>query len=422
MYYDGKTWKTDNIGRMKILTDKVAKSIKEEPLFVADGLTEEDAIKNRGKHIKETRNHNRKVNMLKEAQHLLPVENTSFDDDYNKFNTQNGYIDLSAGLLHEHSREDYFTKISNTEFTENADCPRWEEFIHTIFDGNEEIIDYVHRAVGYSLSGFTDEQVLFVIYGNGRNGKSVFLNIINEIFGNYAENIQPQTLMADRNKSGATPGLAKLVGARFVTTTEPNEGDRFDEGLIKQITGGDLISARNLNENEFTYKPQFKLWMATNHKPYIRGTDDGIWRRFIIIPFTVQIPLKRVDKQLTEKLKEELPAILNWCVEGHLKYRKYGLKEPDSIKAQREEYRYEMSPIDAFIEDRCTVEESVRMKASEMFSVYDNWARENNQYRMSSTKFGKEFSKKFKRIRSNGYYYIGVKVKDENKYMFTLNN
>ena len=142
-----------------------------------------------------------------------------------------------------------------------------------------------------------------VLYGNGRNGKSVFLDILNEIFGNYATNIQPQAIMASKTQSDASPEIAKLDGARLVTTTEPNEGERFDEGLIKQLTGGDRVSARKLYENEFEFTPQFKLWMATNHKPYVRGRDDGIWRRFVIIPFEKQIPLEEIDRDLTNKLK-----------------------------------------------------------------------------------------------------------------------
>ena len=304
MYYDGKRWRNDDTGRMKILTDKVVDNMKNEKLFVADGIDQEDMEKFRYRHWKDSRNHNKKVNMMKECEHLLPVTNETFDNDFNLFNVQNGFVNLKAGKLNDHERTNYFTKISNVEYTDKADCPKWDEFLDDIFLGNQELVRFIQRAVGYSLSGYTSEQVLFVLYGNGRNGKSVFLDILNEVFGNYSTNIQPQAIMASKNNSDASPEIAKLDGARLVTTTEPNEGERFDEGLLKQLTGGDRVSARKLYENEFEFTPQFKLWMATNHKPYVRGRDEGIWRRFIIIPFDKQIPLHEIDRDLTKKLKE----------------------------------------------------------------------------------------------------------------------
>ncbi|RIL22687.1 DNA primase [Staphylococcus gallinarum] len=421
MYYDGKRWKNDDTGRMKILTDKVVDNMKNEKLFVADGIDKEDMEKYRYRHWKDSRNHNKKVNMMKECEHLLPVRNETFDNDFNLFNVQNGYINLKEGQINEHERENYFTKISNVEYTDKADCPKWDEFLDDIFLGNQELVKFIQRAVGYSLSGYTSEQVLFVLYGNGRNGKSVFLDILNEIFGNYATNIQPQAIMASKNQSDASPEIAKLDGARLVTTTEPNEGERFDEGLLKQITGGDKVSARKLYENEFEFTPQFKLWMATNHKPYVRGRDEGIWRRFIIIPFDKQIPLHEIDRDLTKKLKRELPAIMRWCVDGFLEWQRIGLSEPAIIKEQRDEYRTEMDSIAAFIEECCVVKSDEKVKASLLFEAYDNWAKENHQHRMSSTKFGKEMAIKFTKKTSNGVKYYGVNLEqDYNPHLIRL--
>lgn len=421
MYYDGKRWKHDDTGRMKILTDKVVENMKNEKLFVADGVDKEDMEKYRYRHWKDSRNHNKKVNMMKECEHLLPVTNETFDNDFNLFNVQNGFIDLKAGKLNDHERKNYFTKISHVEYTDKSDCPKWDEFLDDIFLGNQELVRFIQRAVGYSLSGHTSEQVLFVLYGNGRNGKSVFLDILNEIFGNYSTNIQPQAIMASKNQSDASPEIAKLDGARLVTTTEPNEGERFDEGLLKQLTGGDRVSARKLYENEFEFTPQFKLWMATNHKPYVRGRDEGIWRRFVIIPFDKQIPLHEIDRDLTKKLKRELPAIMRWCVDGFLEWQRIGLSEPKIIKEQRDEYRVEMDSIAAFIDECCIVKPDEKIKASLLFEAYDNWAKENNQHRMSSTKFGKEMSNKFTKKTSNGVKYYGVNLEqDYNPHLIKL--
>lgn len=416
MYYDGRRWKNDDTGRMKILTDKVAESIKKEKLFKSEGIDPDDMEKYRYRHWKDTRNHNKKVNMLKECEHLLPVTNETFDKDFDLFNTQNGYLNLKTGELKEHDKQQYFTKISNVEYTDKSDCPKWEEFLNDIFLGNQELIKFIQRAVGYSLSGYTTEQVLMVLYGNGRNGKSVFLDILNEIFGNYATNIQPQVIMASKTQSDASPEIAKLDGARLVTTTEPNEGERFDEGLIKQLTGGDRVSARKLYENEFEFTPQFKLWMATNHKPYVRGRDDGIWRRFVIIPFEKQIPLEEIDRDLTNKLKKELPAIMKWCVDGFLEWQRIGLSEPAIIKEQRDEYRTEMDSIAAFIEECCDTNPMQKVQSSELFNAYDRWAKENHQHIMSSTKFGREMVKRFNRKKYSGkHYYYGLNLTQESK-------
>jgi len=411
--YNGKIWGIDQEGMVKTLADKVIGQMKEETVYVPPGADEEEMVKAFNKHVKATRSSRGKVSMLKETEHLLAIKPEEFDTDKDMFNVQNGYLDLKTGVLHEHDRNKFFTKISNVEYTDKADCPLWMEFLNTIFDNDKSLINYIHRAIGYSLSGSTEEQIMFILHGNGRNGKSVFLDIITEIFGNYSTNIQPQTIMVKQQTGGANSDIARLNGARFVTTTEPNEGVRLDEGLVKQLTGGDKVTARFLYGDEFDFNPEFKLWMATNHKPIIRGTDDGIWRRMAIIPFTVQIPLDKVDKRLTQKLKREMKAILNWMSEGYLLWRESGLQEPECIKLQRAEYRTEMDSIETFIEECCTLNDKTKVKSKAFYQAYREWAKDNGQYMMSSTKFGREMSNKFTKLRSNGIYYAGLMLNDD---------
>lgn len=410
-YYDGKIWQIDQEGMIKMLVDKTVEKMKNEALFIPEDTDEEEIQKAFTKHIKATRSSKGKTNMLKETEHLTSVKPSQFDSDIDLFNVQNGYLDLKTSTLMEHDKSKYFTKISNVEFTDKIGCSLWLEFLDQIFDGDKALIDYMQRAVGYSLSGSTQEQMMFILYGNGRNGKSVFLDIITEMFGSYATNIQPQTIMVKQQSSGANSDIARLAGARLVTTTEPNEGVRLDEGLVKQLTGGDKVTARFLYENEFDFIPQFKLWMATNHKPIIRGTDDGIWRRLAIIPFTVQIPENKIDYNLTNKLKREITAILNWAVEGYSKWQKDGLKEPEIIKQQRQEYRVEMDSIECFIEECCIKDPQYRVQAKSLFTEYKNWASDNGQYMMSSTKFGREMGKKFNKLKTDGaIHYTGIRL------------
>ncbi|PFY40876.1 DNA primase [Bacillus toyonensis] len=413
-FYDGKIWLIDQQGMIKTIADKVIEKMKEEPVYVPEGEDEMEMKKALHKHLKSSRGSQKKTNMIKESEHLLPIQPHEFDNETDVFNVQNGYLDLRTGKLHEHDKTKFFTKVSSVEYTDKMDCPLWMEFLHQIFDGDQALIEYMQRAVGYSLSGSTEEQMMFILHGNGRNGKSVFLDVITEIFGSYATNIQPQTIMVKQQSSGANSDIARLDGARLVTTTEPNEGVRLDEGLVKQLTGGDKVTARFLYENEFDFMPQFKLWMATNHKPIIRGTDDGIWRRLAIVPFTVQIPKEKVDKQLKHKLRRELKAILNWAVEGYIKWRKDSLQEPQIIQEQREEYRTEMDSIEAFIEECCKRNPQGKVQAKTLYHIYRDWASENGQYMMSNTKFGREMGKKFHKYKSNGVnHYNGIELLEE---------
>jgi putative DNA primase/helicase len=412
-FFDGKIWLIDQQGMIKNLVDRVVEKMKDEPVYVPSGAEEEEIQKAFNKHIKNSRSSRGKTNMIKESEHLLPVQPNQFDCYPDLFNVQNGYLELKTGKLQEHDKNKYFTKISSVEYTDKIDCPLWIEFLNQIFNNDQDLIGYIQRAIGYSLSGSTEEQMMFILYGNGRNGKSVFLDIITEMFGSYATNIQPQTIMVKQQSSGANSDIARLDGARLVTTTEPNEGVRLDEGLVKQLTGGDKVTARFLYENEFDFIPQFKLWMATNHKPIIRGTDDGIWRRMAIVPFTVQIPEHKVDKRLKHKLRRELMAILNWAVEGYMMWKKDGLQEPQTIKDQRKEYRGEMDVVEAFLEECCTQHESYKAPAKTLYQTYREWASENGQYLMNSTKFGREMSKRFVKFKSSGTYYKGINVREE---------
>ena len=270
---------------------------------------------------------------MKEIRHHVPVVPEQFDADGFKLNVQNGYIDLNDGTLHEHDKSLLMTKISAAEFTDKIECPRWLQFLNEIFDNDQELIRYVQKAIGYSLTASTQEQVMFILYGKGRNGKSVFLEIVAKILGDYAMGIQANSLMARKNSSnGHNEDVARLKGARVVITSEPNENERFDEGLIKQLTGDTRVTASFKGGRVFDYQPTYKIWLATNHKLIVRGTDDGIWRRLPLIPFTVQIPKEKVDKNLIQKLERELPAILNWAVEGCLLWQKEGLEPPESVQ------------------------------------------------------------------------------------------
>jgi len=315
----------------------------------------------------------------------------------------------------DHSYDQFLSKMSYVEYTDNIDCPRWMEFLNQIFDYDTELIHYIQKAIGYSMTGSTKEQCVFFCYGNGRNGKSTFLDIISAIMGDYATNIQPETIMVQNRQSGANSDIARLKGARFVTTVEPNQGARLNEGLLKQLTGGDTVTARHLYGREFEFEAEFKLWMATNHKPIIRGRDLGIWRRMHLIPFTVEIPDHKVDKNLKYKLKKELTGILSWAVEGCIKWQREGLKMPKAVMEAVKEYKSEMDVVTAFLEE-CTVMGPGEVRASDLYRAYAEWAEKNGEYKMSNTMFGKEVSLRFEKRKSGGVnVYEGLRLVDEHK-------
>lgn len=414
-FYNSMRWSVDNLGVILRMADKCVEAMKAEAkLYLqADEESGGDMAKKFEKHMKSSRSNKSKKAMLNEIEHHLPILPIQMDRYKMALNTPSGIINLKNGDVKAHNPEYYFTKITSVDCAEAADCLRWLAFLDDIFAGDKDLIRYIQKAVGYSLTGSTAEQCAFFLYGTGRNGKSTFIDVIRDVFGDYAANIQPETIMVKSSQSNAiNSDIARLKGARLVTSVEPNEGVRLNEGLLKQLTGDDTVTARKLYSEEFEFKPEFKLWMATNHKPIIRGTDTGIWRRIHMIPFNVQIPEDKVDKNLTHKLKAEMTGIFKWCIDGSLMWQREGLQMPAAVLKSVREYRREMDVISAFIEDKCTLEGTVQ--ASMLYAAYASWADSNNEYCMSNTKFSTELAKRFEKIKGRNYnYFTGISIRSE---------
>lgn len=424
MYYDERKWCYDDTGTIYRIADSAIDGMKDEHnYYVAENGPDDDITKAFEKHMKNSRSRKAKKNMVEELQHHIPILPSALDRHKAIVNAPNGMINLKTGALIPHDSGKYITKILSVEYTDHADCPQWNAFLNDIFDGDRELIRYIQKAVGYSLTGSTAEQCVFFLYGTGRNGKSTFLEVLRDVFGGYITNIQPETIMVrSGGGSNANSDIARLKGARLVTSVEPNEGMRINEGLLKQLTGDDVVTARKLYSDEFEFKPEFKLWMATNHKPVIRGTDTGIWRRIHLIPFTVQIPEEKVDRKLPYKLKSELPAILKWCVDGCMLWQREGLGMPAAVLNSVNEYRREMDVISTFIDACCIVAEGESVSANKLFAVYSEWCEQYCEYRMSSTKFGMEMSKRFPKLRTKaGYVYMGIALSQIPQSRFTVN-
>lgn len=408
--YDGMKWKVDDKGSIRKLIDEMIESIKDEKIIHGDDVTEEEAREVFQKYYKKTRGTQAKKNIMNELMHRRPATPDEFDKDDMLLNVANGYIDLTSRELYKHDINKMFSQITNTDYTEKMQPAVWLDFLNDIFAGDKAVIRYIQKALGYSLTGSTREQIMFILFGKGRNGKSIFVEVISEILGDYSNNMQAKSLMVKKNDNINTD-IARLSKARFVTSSEPNEGFRFDEGLIKQLTGGDKVTARFLYAEEFEYTPKFKIWVSTNHKPIIRGTDDGIWRRLVLIPFDVQIPEEKVDKDLKYKLLREAPAILNWMAEGAYMWMQEGLAMPEKLKEASKDYRNEMDVIEQFIEDECKRVDDGKEKANELYELYKQWANNNGNYKMSNKDFGIKMKEKFKYKKTNsGMFYFGLKI------------
>jgi len=409
--YNGTFWELDERGLVRTLIDQTIEDMKDEKVFASEEVDEEEAQKLLQKHIKNSRSNAAKNRIEDEIKHHIPVTFEEFNPDDTLLNTPNGYLDLTSGEQREEDKEKMFSYVTNSEMTENQRPDTWIDFLNDIFNHDQELIRFIQKAVGYSMTGSTREQVMFILHGKGRNGKSIFIETIREILGNYSDNIQAKTLMVKRGDT-INNDIAKLQGVRLVTSSEPNEGFRFDEGLIKQLTGGDTVTARFLYGEEFNFDPKFKIWVTTNHKPLVRGTDDGIWRRLLLIPFKVQIPEEKVDKDLKYKLMREAPAILNWMVEGCVLWQKEGLGVPKEVLKASESYRQEMDVLEQFVADECEVGEGYEVAAKDLYNTYKKWADEAGEYKMGKNKFGEKMKDKFKHKKSSRIMYEGLRIKE----------
>ncbi len=317
---------------------------------------------------------------LAKSEPRIPLLPRQLDANPWLLNCLNGTLDLHTGTLRQHRREDLLTKLCPVEYDANAPCPQWMAFLSDVMSRNQALIDYLQRAVGYSLTGNVAEQCLFFLYGTGQNGKSTFLGTIQAMLGDYAMQAIAELLMVRANEQHPTE-RADLFGIRFVATIEVESGKRLAEALVKQLTGGDRMRARRMREDFWEFEPTHKIWLAANHKPVIRGQDYAIWRRIRLIPFTVKIPDEKKDATLPDKLKAERPGILAWAVQGCLAWQRNGLAEPDEVTQAVHEYRAEMDVIGQFLRECCVIrpkQPDIKTRSSVLHKAFCKWSGDSS--------------------------------------------
>lgn len=420
LYWTGKVWTIDQTGEIKKLADEIINDIKKEAFAEQDEDKQAELLK----WATKTASSKGKEAMVKETQHIegIPVLMDELDCYNDYLNCQNGIINLRTGELLPHDGNFMMSRISYAEYDNSDKKPElWLKFLDDVTNGDKELQEYLQKCVGYSLSGSIREQCCFFLYGMGNNGKSTFLDTISDLLGTYASNVQPDTIMMKKNDSGANSDIARLKSTRFVTSEEPTEGVRLNEGLVKQLTGGGKVTCRFLYGDEFEYEPEFKIWIGTNHKPVIRGTDVGIWRRIRLIPFEVNIPKDKVDKNLKWKLRKELPQIMKWAVDGCIKWQKDGLELPKCVEQATQEYKVEMDILANFMESCIEIDyvNGELISAQDLFALYGAWAKKNNEFEMTSRKFFIEIAKKLpeKKRRGSGMFYPNIR---ETEYAHSL--
>lgn len=412
LIWTGTHWQIDLTGEVERRAKETIRAIYSEAAEIED----EEKRAALAKHAAKSET-NRAISAMVElakSEPGIPVLSDQLDSDIWLLNCKNGTLDLRTGELRPHNRKDYITRIIPAEYNPYADFEEWAKFLHRIMNDNAELISFLQRAVGYSLTGSTREQCLFMLYGCGANGKTTFLEAISDVLAGYAQRTPTDTLLA-KDTSGISNDIARLKGARFVVASEVEEGKRMAESLVKQMTGGEKMTARFMRAEYFEFMPHFKLWVGTNHKPVIRGTDQAIWRRIKLIPFNVTIPPEERDKNLLNKLRREMPGILNWAVMGCMDWQKNGLGEPEEVIKATNDYRSEMDVLTRFVSDCCTTATQRGTKSSELYKKYAEWSKDNGEFALSQTKFSTRMQEKgFNKTRtSRGMVWEGIAIVDD---------
>jgi putative DNA primase/helicase len=380
--YDGVRYRPDSYGRVSLRVQHIARRLEstageiEAAAATLEDKTERQAAEAFAKSLSAWARHAQSATgiaaAMKVAQTHLACSMAALDADPLLLNVLNGTIELATGTLREHRRSDRMAKLAPVAFDANAAAPRFQAFIAEILP-DAKLREFVQRFLGYTLSGMTSEQMMLVALGGGANGKSVLAELMRTILGDYAGNLPSDALMISKHGRGTENDLARLAGARFVTAKETDRDKRLDEARTKDLTGGDTISARFLFREWFDFKPLFKLFFYSNHRPRIVGTDHAIWRRLALVTFGVTIPTERRDKDLLSKLVAEAPGVLNWLVEGCLAWQRGGLQPPAAVLAATAEWEAESDDVPSFISERCVRLPRARVKAADLYAAYAAW-------------------------------------------------
>ena len=416
LVWDGKRFGWDERGEVIKLAHQIARGIFHDAAD-AEGEDEQKAIT---KWALASQNESRINAMLSQAKPYLAVGMEELDRDPWLVNCQNGTLDLRTGRLKDHAPTDRITKIVPVDFEPEAPRPRFKRFLEeALVDG--ALIKFVKRYSGYTLTGVTRERLLAILYGYGKNGKTTLVELLHEALGDYARNTDVETLLIKKYQ-GVGNDVAALKGARFVAAAEVEKGRRLAESKVKQLTGRDTVTARFLFGENFDFKPEFKLWLSTNNKPVIQGTDDAIWDRIRLIPFKHRFEGRRADPKLPDKLRAELAGVFAWMVEGCLEWQEHGLEEPETVTEATKQYREEMDTLAAFLDETCVVGASHRVLAERLYQCYAMWCDKSGEHKDPKKAFVARLEERgFSRRRETAgvnkgrYIWVGIGLRSDDE-------
>jgi putative DNA primase/helicase len=356
------------------------------------------------------------VEKLAKADRRHAATADQWDADPWLLNTPDGALDLRTGKIRPHDPNNYCTK--STTVSPSGDCPIWRTFLARVTAGDNDLQAFLQRMLGYALTGDTSAHALFFLFGLGANGKSVTIDSIAGIMGDYHRTAPIETFTASTSERHPTD-LAMLRGARLVTAVETEEGRRWAESKIKTLTGGDKIAARFMRQDFFEFAPQFKLVIAGNHKPGLRSVDEAIRRRFHLVPFNVTIPLGERDPNLRDKLKAEWPGILRWLVEGCLTWQRDGLAPPAAVLDATSAYLEAEDALAAWLGDCCVLDPQAWTNTTELFASWKSWAERNGEFVTGSKRFIQNLEARgfspFRKNTGRGFQGLSIRHADDNR-------
>ncbi len=392
LMWNGKHWEWDHGATIISLAQKTVRTIYNE-VANEDNSDERRALV---AHARSSESNSRIKAMIEQAQPMVAVDIKELDNHPWKLNCLNGTIDLKTGDLAPHNKEDFITMACPVEYSPSAQSALWDSFLSKICEEKADVITYLQRCMGYTLTGDTQEQCLFFCWGTGMNGKSTFLNAFREILSSYSIQADTDMFMVafKPQKQGHSEDVANLLGKRYVVGSEIEEGRHLAVTKLKQMTGGERVRASHKFEREIEFDVTYKIWLNGNHKPEITDTTYSIWRRVKLIPFNVRIPNEEQDKQLGSKLRGEFPSLLAWAVRGCLDWQQHGLAEPDSVTAATELYRHEQDIIGDFIEDWCFIDSAVSVGKKELWESYQGWTSDSGVHPVGQRTFNRRIGER----------------------------
>jgi putative DNA primase/helicase len=407
--YERHRYAEDRGRRIVILAGESARSIYAEAAAADDA----DRRKQLASWAQQSESRGRIDNAVSLAGPRVSEPLEDYDANPLLIGLQNGVYDLERDEFRDGRPDDRITLAMNVEYAVKAACPRWQKFQLEIHGGDADMVAFKRRAWGYTLSADTSEQKLFMCFGEGANGKTTEQNVVLDLQGEYGRKIEPDTLLV-RNRGGARNDIARIRGARFIATVEVEDGGRLAESLVKQLTGRDRLAARFLYREHFEFKPTGKIWIATNHRPEVAGTDYAIWRRILLIPYQVRFEGKQLDAHLEEKLLAERAGIFNWMLAGYREWRRIGLKAPDSVIGATEDYRANMDRVGNFLRECCRYGDGVTefTPAGHVYFAYEEWMKANGMKAVSAPKFHARMERdhKLHRVKRNVVGYPNLTV------------